>query len=268
MTLLLRLLLLSLYGTILLQAATAYTDNDLDGVDDAVDLCPNTPFDVLVNEHGCDMNKRISGKLLLQAGTNINTDAYYDNSTLLNLYLDYSYRNWDISLSSANYNTTNLSTVVDAEDDLFLTVGYTIRSDKLVTKLSLGTKFAFLKEEGKERDNDYYASVNFDYTFNDKQNLFAFYSYTLSGDSKRVDYKNFHTVSVGTGYSITPEWYSSLSYNYASSYYEGAKAYRTLSWFNVYMLTSGTYLSFNYAYGINEEAYDHTFSFAIGAIFE
>ena len=263
-----RYLLFYLLVNISLQASTSYVDYDLDGVEDTMDLCPNTPFDVLVDEHGCDMNKKIPGTLLLQVGANVNMDAYYDNNTLLNLYLDYSYLNWDISLASANYNTTNLSTVVDAEDDLFVAVGYTIRSDKLITKLSIGTKFAFLKEDGKERDNDYYASVNLDYTFNDKQNLFGFYSYTLSGDSERIDYKNFHTVSVGTGYSITPKWYSSFSYNYASASYDGAEAYRTLSWFNVYMITSSTYLSLNYGYGINEEAYDHTFSFAIGTYFE
>jgi hypothetical protein len=71
-----------------------------------------------------------------------------------------------------------------------------------------------------------------------------------------------------TGYAITPSWYTSLSYNYASSYYSGGEDYQSLSWFNAYMLTKSVYISLNYAYGLNDTSYDHTFSFAIGAFFE
>jgi hypothetical protein len=266
----LRLSFVFLLSSLLLCAATAeYVDNDLDGVDDAVDLCLNTPFDVLVDEYGCDMNKKgVPGKLLIQVGVNQNIDSIYDNSTLLNFFADYSYGNWDISLATANYNTSNLTTIVDAEDDLFLTLGYTFKTNQFTTKVMGGTKFAFMQDDSADRDNDWYAALNLDYRVNEKINLFGYYSYTLSGDSSLVEYKDFHTVSVGTGYAVTPQWYSSLSYNYASAYYEGGSSYQSLSWFNAYMLSEKLYVSFNYAYGLNDESYDHTFSFAIGGFFE
>ena len=31
----------------------AYEDQDIDGVEDSVDECPNTPFDALVDKRGC-----------------------------------------------------------------------------------------------------------------------------------------------------------------------------------------------------------------------
>jgi len=266
---LLRLLPIIIIFSSILSAATSYVDYDLDGVDDSIDLCPNTPFDVLVDSRGCDMEKRIlPGKLLLQVGVNQNMDDLYEDTTLLNFFADYSYGNWDLSLSTANYNTNNLTTVIDAEDDLFLTLGYTFHTQKATTKVMAGTKFAFMQESGNDRDNDWYAALNIDYQLNENINLFSYYSYTLSSDSSNIDYENFHTLSAGAGYTITPTWYSSLSYNYVSTYYDGGDNYQSLSWFNAYMLTSSVYLSLNYAYGFNDESYDHTVSFAIGAFFE
>ncbi len=264
-----RSLLLLIFSTTIVLASAGYIDNDLDGVDDTIDLCPNTPFDVLVDAHGCDMNKKgLHGKLLLQAGATRNIDTVYEDTTLFNLFADYSVGNWDISLSTTNYNTGNLTGIVDVEDDLFVTAGYTFHKEKLTGKLMLGTKFAFTKESANDRNNDWYAALNLDYALSDNSNLFGYYSYTLSSDSAVVDYKNFHTLSIGSGYNLTPQWYSALSLNYASAYYQGGEAYRSISWYNLYMLTDRLYLSLNYAYGLNDEAYDHTLSFNIGATFE
>jgi len=263
-----RLIPILIMPYIALQASTGYSDSDLDGVDDALDLCPDTPFTTLVDKHGCDLNRERRGKLTLQIGANSNYDENYERDTLLNLYMEYAYKEWEISLSTANFNSTNLTTVVDASDDLYLSLGYTFKKEHFTGKLSLGTRFSFLKEEGNSKQNDYYGALDLNYKLNEKQNLFGYYSYTFSSDSDRVDYKNYHTLSIGTGYSPTSTWYTSLSYNYATVYYESGEAFRSLSWYNAYMLTSSAYLSLNYTHGINEDAYDHTLSIAIGAFFE
>jgi len=125
-----------------------------------------------------------------------------------------------------------------------------------------------MQDSTNDRDNDWYAALNIDYKLNNKTNLFGYYSYTISSDSPNVNYKNFSTISAGAGYALTSAWYSSLSYNYASAYYDGGSSYQSLSWFNAYMITSSVYISLNYAYGLNDASYDHTFSFAIGAFFD
>jgi hypothetical protein len=214
------------------------------------------------------MEKTLPGKLTIQIGINRNDDPDTETDTLLNLYLAYRYASWEVSLASAGYNTTNLSTVIDTENDLFLTLGYIWERRDLTTKVSLGTKFAFMEDTQNDRDNDYYASINIDYKLNDKYYLFAYYSYTISSDSQYIDYLNYHTVTLGSGYHPIPSWYTSLSYNYISTYYYNGPDYHTLSWFNAYMVSDQVYLSLNYAYGLNRDAYKHSLTFNIGAFFE
>ncbi len=52
----LRLLLIMLLSAFFLYG---YVDSDLDGVDDSVDKCPNTPFSDLVNESGCTIKSLV-----------------------------------------------------------------------------------------------------------------------------------------------------------------------------------------------------------------
>ena len=259
-------LFLVCFCPILLLSST-YIDNDLDGVNDSIDQCLHTPFDVLVNEVGCAQTTQTHGKVTLQAGATYNHGSTYDDTTLLNLYLGYQRGAWDASLSSTNYNT-GLESIVDQEDDLFLTMGYTLYAQDFETRLSVGTKFAFMKDGGISRDNDYYAGLNLTYTLNQQQDMFFYYSYTLSSNTATTKYNNFHTLSLGTGYTVMPKWYTALAYNYISAYYENGESYQTLSWYNTYMITEHSYVLLNYSYGLTKESYDHTVTLSIGVTFE
>ncbi len=245
----------------------AYSDQDIDGVEDSKDLCPNTPFDIIVDERGCSYDKKFLGNFTLQIGSDISFNKLSQRANTLNLFANYNYKQWDFSLSSSNYNTTNINTTVDTEDDLYFTVGHLFKYNKLNTKVSIGTKFAFMDDDTISRDNDFYASVNFDYFISHKQNVFLYYNYTLSGDSDTTNYNNFHSFSLGTGYAVTNKWYSALSYNYVESIYNGAKNYKAISWFNYYSLPNDFYISCNYARTLNDSSYDHMLSFNIGVKF-
>jgi len=245
----------------------AFNDQDIDGVDDAHDLCINTPFDVIVDENGCPYKKGIKGKFLFQIGEDISFNTASNRTNTLNIFLNYNYKQWDFSISSSNFNATNINTVVDTEDDLYLTVGYLSQYGKLNTKISVGTKFAFMDNDSIDRDNDYFISANLDYFISPKQNIFLYHSYTLSGNSDTTKYENFHSLSLGTGYAVTNKWYSAISYNYAQSPYPHAKDYKALSWFNYYLLPNDFYISSNYARTLNNSSYDHMLSLNIGVKF-
>jgi len=264
-----RLFLSWLLYTGILSASAHYVDNDLDGVDDMVDMCPHTPFDVLVDAQGCALKQHtLQGKLLIQASVNRNLDTTYKNTTQMSFFADYSYHDWDFSLATANYHTDNLTTIIDAEDDLFLTVGYTFHDSSTTTKIMAGTKFAFMQESNNSRNNDWFVAFDLNYQANEDIDLFSYYSYTISSNSTYTNYQNFHTLCIGAGYTVTPTWYSALSYNYISRYYDTGESYQSLSWLNTYMITPSLYLSLNYAYGLNDESYDHILSISIGAFFE
>ena len=70
----------------------AYQDYDIDGVEDSLDLCPNTPFDVLVNKNGCpnDGEKtklgKYLGRLTFKIGSDMSIDETYKDANSLNLY--------------------------------------------------------------------------------------------------------------------------------------------------------------------------------------
>jgi len=246
----------------------AFEDQDIDGVSDSYDLCPDTPFDDIVNTQGCAHNQKISGKFTFQIGSDISFEKLSDISNNLNLYVNYHYAQWDFSLSSTNNNFTNLNTTNTSENDLYFTVGHLFQYEQLNTKASLGTKFAFMDNDDIQRDNDYYASIHLDYYTSTTHNVFLYYNYTVSGQSTNTVYNDFASASLGTGYMFTPKWYSALSYNYSGSPYPGVKDYKALSWFNSYNFTKDLYITCNYAYTLNNSTAQHILSLNIGVHFE
>ena len=249
-------------------ALLAYTDQDIDGVDDSKDLCANTPFDVIVDERGCSYDKKFLGKLTFQLGSDISFNTLSAISSNLNLFINYDYDHWNFSFSSSNYSTTNIHIPTGTENNLYLTMGYLFQNSTFNTKISAGTKFSLADNEPGHRENDYFSSINFDYFINNKQNIFFYYNYTLSGDSSATDYDDFHSYSVGTGYTLTDKWYSSFAYNYSGSIYPEDEAYKSVSWFNSYTVSKDFFVTCNYAYTLDDLSYDHTISLNIGVYFE
>jgi rhodanese-related sulfurtransferase len=184
----------------------AYSDSDIDGVDDSIDLCPNTDFDILVDENGCPQSKYFPGKIIFQIGSDTSFNEIDETISNLNIYTNYMIKEWNFSISNSNYQVTNLANDM-TDNDLFLTAGYTFVKDNIRTRFSLGTKFDLSSRDSsdEERDNDYYASMNIEYFFKEKQNVFFYYSYTISGDSDKIDYSNFQSISAKQAYSLMQE---------------------------------------------------------------
>jgi len=241
----------------------AQTDQDIDGVLDSEDLCPNTSFDTIVNAQGCAHH----GTFTLQIGKDFSFNTISKRINNTNVYLNYTYNLWDISLSSSNYNVTNIPTISETEDSLYLAFGHTFNSNSLTSKISLGTKFSFMDDTNNSKNNDFFTSLNFDYSVSQRNNIFLHYTYTISGDSKNVEYQNFHSLSMGMGYAINNKWYSALSYNYVGSSYEVGTSYKAISWFNYYALPNDFYISCNYARTLNNYPYNHSISLNVGMQF-
>ena len=221
--------------------AEAFQDNDIDGISDALDLCPNTPFEALVNSNGCSLQQKSSltqkkeerywGALTLKVSDTMLSDESYDSENYLNLHANYRYRKWDVSLSNSRATTSRSYTEENSnsDDNIYLSTGYTFTIPKSSIKLSVGTKIvnsdasnsdSIPRERGygrgqnqtntsviddsslDERDDDYFASLNYNYNLTDKQNIFLYYGYTLSGDSQKTDYEDYSSISLGTGRSF------------------------------------------------------------------
>jgi hypothetical protein len=81
-----------LYSFLLLIAIQlhAFEDDDIDGVENSKDLCPDTSFEDTVNEQGCPENQNYWGKVTLTLGTDIN--IYDSRTTDYNFFSNYNYK--------------------------------------------------------------------------------------------------------------------------------------------------------------------------------
>jgi len=253
-------LLITLYFTMgIFSYAYGYSDYDVDGVEDSIDKCPNTPFDVLVDENGCGEDVEYKGSLTILTGTISTIDSNNNNLTHAQIFMNYRYYDWDISLLTFS----RLETITSkAPNTFYISTGYNYNfSDNIQSKISLGTKQA-------SRQNDYYITLDMDYNIDEKQNLFLFYGYTIAENSSVSIYNNFSSLSVGTGRIVASYWYSSLSYDFSGASLSSNSDYKSLRWSNTFALSSSYYLLLNYSYGLSSGASDHTIGIQFGVKFE
>jgi len=284
-----------LFFLLLCDIALSYQDLDIDGVDDSVDRCLETPFDELVDEYGCSKSEKSStnyGNLRLKIGTDIFVDSRYENDSSWNLYADYQYNSWDISISNSRSITHSSYGNSYSDEDIYISIGDSFELDKDTIRLSIGTKIAgdidsnrkyknrknMDREHAEEnqnsnrnlsrdRDNDYFGSFDYNHIINEKQNILLYYGYTLSGDSQCINYQNFSSFSIGMGYLFTPKWYSTVSYDYIGSIYRDSDASSSIEWFNSYEFTKRISASIGYSYALDDISYNNTLSLNLGFIF-
>jgi hypothetical protein len=247
----------------------SYEDSDIDGVDDTIDLCPNTSFDKLVDKNGCPQDEIYRGKLTLQIGTDLSIDEDNNQIKNYNFVGNYNYKKWNLSLSNSQQTTydSNNNPIINS-GDLYANLGYSFNLNPFESMISIGTKIATASEKIGTGENDYFSQLNINYFINNKIMIFSQIGYTLTGDTPYISYKNSLAYSLGTGYSITAHYYSSLSYDYAQSIYNSNPDYQSLSWLNSYSFLNDYFISLNYTHGLDEISYPHTFSLNLGVTFE
>lgn len=246
-----------------------YVDSDIDGVADEDDLCPDTPFDKLVDENGCDKDNIYWGFLRLQ----ISNSWQIDNDNIFSNYGISSYYNYNnISFSISNSQQSSLDNNNNQSNyrgDLYIDIGYLFEVDnKTETKLTFGSKIAKADDEVGTGENDYYISLMLNHIVNDNLSLFSNISYTLVGDSSTINYQNSFGYSLGFSYITSSNWYSSISYNQATSIYPNTLDSKSISLYNSYRLTKEYFLGLNYNYVVDELSYDHIVTLSLGVNFE
>ncbi len=245
----------------------AYEDYDIDGVDDNIDQCLNTPFDLLVDEYGCPINSKNRAEILLKVGADLNFDDSNDGSSSLSFFGSYSKNSFDISISNYNYYDT-FENSVSGIGDLYLSGGYSYDYKNLTSYISLGVKFATGDNTIGSGESDYLSSIDLDYYLANRWDIFGYYGFSLNGDTDEIDYQNSSSFSFGLGYEINDKWYSSLSFDYSQSIYKDNSAYSAISLFNSYDFSDRYFMSFNYSYALDDLSYDNSISLRFGVHFD
>ena len=245
----------------------AFEDDDIDGVANSDDLCPDSSFEDIVDERGCVEDDSYWGKLSLSLGSDINIDD--STGVDYNFFASYNYREWDFSIYSSqqtSYDTNNNAS--SSEGDLYLSMGYSFDIKKLSTKLTLGSKIATGSDDISTGESDYFGNLTLNYLLNSQIALFSQLSYTQTGDSSDIEYRDPFGYSFGLGYMINSQWYSSLSYQVSESIYTQTDNYQAISLFNSYNFSKDFFATLNYTRGLDDLSYDHTISLKLGVNFE
>ncbi len=233
----------------------AFIDEDLDGVDDSVDKCPNTPFDVLVNKYGCPIDEPIyKGILFVESGLGFLNDNS-ENINFLTFSVAYSFKEFYFSISPTYFFNSN-----SGIGDTFIYGSYSKFINNFFVNIGMNIQLPTGNSYFSENSYNFTPLFSIDY-FKGNLDYFVFYGYTIRTNS---DLQNSHNLSLGTGYQFTDKLYLNLSLDFIFSKNQ-SKEY--ISIFGIWDLSEKYYLSLNYDYGLNENAIKNLLLLKIGVSF-
>jgi len=292
----------NLFFLLLLNYLYSYEDFDIDGVDDSIDRCLNTPFDEIVDEMGCsksqkpekakdrDSFKDTIFKITLDSAT----DKDYNTERFLNLYLGYSKNSWDMSISNSHSTQNKSLSSISEDSNLYISIGKRFDFNRSSIKVSLETKVALDKKEGLsplEKDeheekssiedsshdnlkrkyqnsrNSFFISSELSYILSENQSIFLYYMLPLK-EHNDLKYTQHPLISIGTDYTFNQDIYGSLSYTYIGSIRKrGKNPAKSIDLLLNYALTDTIFISIGYTHALDRLSYDNTLSFGAGVTF-
>ncbi len=264
-----------LLALLLATSLFAYTDKDLDGVDDAVDKCPNTPFMDIVDINGCTKKSLISPHHYdIIVGVSYSAADYNklnrSDTFATSLQADYYYKNFSLQASTSYYTTSGGGYSSNGFYDSFIGASYRIKPTKNF-KIYLGAGVVLPTYDTSLNNNntDYKASVSASYYVKDF-NFFGGYSYTIINDDDVVvngipyTYQNTSSINGGIGYYVSSKLYMSASYYVSDSIYTTVQKLRTASLYGYYTIDKHWFTTFSYARGLSDSATDNYLSLRLG----
>ncbi|EDZ63775.1 hypothetical protein SMGD1_1583 [Sulfurimonas gotlandica GD1] len=254
----------------------AYSDYDMDGVDDKTDKCPNTPFSDLVNTSGCTVKSLESPHHFdIIFGINYSQTSYetLENSDTISqsLQIDYYYKNFSLQASTSYYNSQSATYNNSGTNDSFLGAYYKLNpADNLTLRLGAGAIIPTYKSDLNNNNTDLTASASLSYMMKNA-NIFGGYSYTVVNDddivAENVAYQNTSSYNFGLGFYPTSKIYISGAYNSSDSIYKNVETINTVSINAFYNIDAHWFTTLNYAYGLSDTASDNYASLRVGYYF-
>ena len=262
----------------------AYSDFDLDGVDDIIDRCPNTSMTELVDMHGCTI-QNIEGNhhfdvILGASYSQLSPTTQEKTDTLAaSVQADYYYKDFSIQVATAYFNSESTVTSNKGQTDTFIGAYYQLNPLESLS-LRLGGGLLLPTYDADNNNMDYTASASLSYLYSNI-NFFGSYSYTLINDDDIPNvayYQNTNAYNVGVGFYPTARLYTSVAYNSSDSIYKQALRIDTLTLDKIVALESASayifytidknwFTTLTYGYGLSDSASDHFAAAKVGYYF-
>lgn len=259
-------------------ALLAYIDTDIDGVDDSLDLCKDTPFSDIVDNNGCSIKSLKSyHNLGIVTGINYSQIDYNTNDTTdtisTSLEINYSYKHFSLQTATSYFKSDSNTYSNKGLSDSYITSSYRVFENNLVkVTLGIGAILPTYKSDFNNNNTDFMTSTSINYNFKDIS-LFSTYKYTfindddVISDSIILNYQNTNLYSLGIGWFLTNDFYSSLSYNHSQSIYADIENIQSISAYSFYYLNKNLYTIFGYSYGLSDSTSNHASSIKLGYSF-
>ena len=252
----------------------AYTDNDMDGVEDSIDKCPNTPLTDLADINGCTKKSLASSHHYdIIVGVNYSdSDSRSLNTTdtlATSFQVDYYYKQFSIQASTSYFTTQGSGYSDSGLYDSYLGASYRLSDiNNLSISLSAGAILPTYDTELNNNNTDYTTSVNLSYMLKDF-NIFGGYAFTLVNDDDIGDitYQNTNAFNAGLGYYVSNKLYMSGSYSLSDSIYKGIEDIETAAVYGYYSIDKDKFATFNYAHGLSDSASKNYVSVRLGFLF-
>jgi len=273
---------LSLVLLFLATLLLAYEDSDLDGVQNSLDRCPNTPFSELVDINGCSIKSLTSPhKFDFIIGASYSESDYktlnQTDTLSSSLQFDYYYKNFSLQLATSYFSTAGGDYSDSGFNDTFISTFYNLTPlDSLLVRVGFGLVLPTYEAAFENNNLDYSAQLSLSYQF-ESVNLFASYLYTIINDddfsyldnnsTESVSYQNTSAMSLGLGYYINDSFYLSSAYNTSNSIYTTIEDIETLSLYGYYSINQEYFTTLSYAYGLSDSASKHYLSLRLGYLF-
>jgi len=255
----------------------AYSDKDMDGVENFLDRCPGTPITDLVDFNGCSTKSLISNNHFdIILGLAYSKSDYLVSDTIQtvtnSLQIDYFYKDFTLQLYTSTYKLSNDFISDNGFNDTIISGYYRFKIyDNLLLYWGLGVIFPTYDTYSNSIKNktDYIGSTNLNYAINNT-NIFAGYNYRIVNDydtNNKIDFRDTNSYSLGIGHYLTQRAYVSVSYNNSQSIYSRIPNIENVSVYIYYSIDQHWFSNFSYAYGLSNSASKQYTSLRIGYYF-
>jgi hypothetical protein len=246
---------------LLMQLHAAFIDDDMDGVPNDMDQCPNSALTDIVDANGCRVDKvhfKKEHHFDVTVGISYSKLDNERSESAQSLSLGYYYGNFSAYFYTSNYDLEDGESGIG---DSTLAVYYRQIDGNLGFKVGAGGYIP--TDDTAENETDYFLTGKIFY-YRDAFDLTLDFQHTFMQDADTVD---IDRLTFSLGYLISQKAYGSLSYTTQNSVYDSSERLDSTTLYLSYFFDKHWFGSTDVTFGVSDAATDFSSSMYVGYYF-
>jgi hypothetical protein len=235
-------------------------DDDMDGIENSQDLCPNSKITDIVDESGCSVEKLFYKKehhFDISFGLGYTEFDSNSSQSAQSLNLSYYYgENLAINFYTSNYD---LDSGESGIDDSTLDINY-IKEYANSYHYTIGGGLYLPTFDIKGNEVDYFLKAKLslqreDFSFS------LYFQHTFMNDSFT---KDTNTITISSGVNIDDSLFTSLSYTIQDSIYIDEDRLKSITLYGNYYINNSFFINSSLSIGLNDYSVDKSYQISLG----